>query len=151
MEFHRILAGYGMETKKEWIINPDSRLSVHEVERFGYESMMKILEEKKRPEAVILFTDIVARGAMVALNEMRIKVPEEMELVIHRNREAGFFNTVPVSFIDLKVSESAASMVKIVEDVMSGDNVNAIIQGFTTVRDNGLKSLSQNRNKTVAK
>ncbi|USK36433.1 LacI family DNA-binding transcriptional regulator (plasmid) [Bacillus sp. F19] len=50
-------------------------------EKSGYDLMLKAIQSKKIPSAFFIANDPIAIGALKALNEARIKVPEEISIV----------------------------------------------------------------------
>lgn len=50
-------------------------------EKAGYEAMIRLLEESPRPDGVFVASDIQALGALRALHDRGIRVPEDMALV----------------------------------------------------------------------
>lgn len=66
---------FGLEIKEQWIQYGDY------YEDSGYAAMKKILEAPERPEAVFAASDLMAFGALRAIKEAGLKVPEDIRLV----------------------------------------------------------------------
>ena len=66
---------FGLEVKDEWIKYGDY------YEDSGYAAMQEILEAPERPEAVFAASDLMAFGALRAIKEAGLKVPEDIRLV----------------------------------------------------------------------
>jgi DNA-binding LacI/PurR family transcriptional regulator len=47
----------------------------------GYQGMRKLLELKSRPTAVFAANDLMALGAMVAIREAKLRIPEDIALI----------------------------------------------------------------------
>lgn len=73
----------GLEFDKNYIIEGEfSRDS-------GFESMEKLLSLKERPTALVLTDDVMAFGAIDAIKQARLRIPEDIEMVS--------FNNVPLA------------------------------------------------------
>jgi LacI family transcriptional regulator len=69
-------------------------------DRSGYEAMRKLLEIAPRPDAVFCYNDPTAMGAMEAILEHGLRIPEDIAIVGCGNvRYAGFLR-VPLTSID---------------------------------------------------
>lgn len=65
----------GLEVKKEWMAYGDFH------EESGYRAMQRILENKPYPKAVYATSDLMAFGAISAIKESGLRVPEDIRLV----------------------------------------------------------------------
>ena len=54
-------------------------------EESGYLMAKQLLDDPKKPEALIIGSDMIAVGVIIALEERNIKTPDEMGLVIYRD------------------------------------------------------------------
>lgn len=66
---------FGLEVKQEWVKYGDY------YENSGYAAMKEILESPVHPEAIYAASDMMAFGAMRAIKEAGLKVPEDIRLV----------------------------------------------------------------------
>lgn len=66
----------------------------------GRHKMMELLELKKRPDAVYIASDYAALGALQLLNELQIKVPEDIALVGFGNEPFTSMVTPTITSID---------------------------------------------------
>jgi DNA-binding LacI/PurR family transcriptional regulator len=60
-------------------------------EERGYLDTRLLWEAREKPPALVILDDVVAKGAMQALLELRVRVPEDLCLVHTVNRGAGIF------------------------------------------------------------
>ena len=76
------LRGYRQSCRKADVIcSPDLEFSGDFTEASGYASALQILRRAPRPTAIFASNDAMAVGALFALREQHIAVPEEMALV----------------------------------------------------------------------
>lgn len=73
----------------------------------GYKVTKKLLSAKTAPDALVVYPDNMAPGIFYAVQEMGIRVPEDLLLVIHRNVELDYFSPFPVIHIDTKLEHIA--------------------------------------------
>ncbi len=124
----RTAAELGLEMREEWIRTPPPEGYVSEAmaERFGYESIAALWQEPVRPEGLLVFTDVAARGVVVGLLERGVSVPEELKLVLHRNVEVGMLCPFPVSYLDTSIILVVDSLIKQIEHQYDGKKVRPI-------------------------
>ena len=122
-QFQQSSSDHGLEVRESWIQSPPEELSEKTAARFGYESFHALWNQPEKPEALVVYTDVAAQGVLVALGQRRVRVPEEMHLVLHRNAEAGLFCPVPASFIDVSVQKLAAALVDLLQRIYRGESV----------------------------
>lgn len=142
--FLRKAADLGLETSERWIMHPVSEHVLEtKSERFGYEAMLRLLAMPDRPEGIYVTHDWVARGALMAVMERRIAVPEELKLVLYRNQELDFLCALPVSFIEASIGTTADALIASVESQRRGITVPpVVIKPHITVSAAGWNSMS---------
>lgn len=78
----------------------------------GYETVRDFLASPSRPDALIVYPDNAVLGAIQAILESGIRVPEELSLVFHRNVELSYFCALDAFYIDTKIADVAAQLVQ---------------------------------------
>ncbi|MEI8194581.1 MAG: substrate-binding domain-containing protein [Phycisphaerae bacterium] len=125
--FRAKAAELGMGVDDSWLLHPDNtpNLSVLErsSERFGYESMMHLLGLPNRPEGVYVQHDWVTRGALTAILQKRIAVPEELKLVLYRNTEIDLLCPVPAAFVEVSIKNTALAMIEMLLAQLRGEEI----------------------------
>ena len=126
--FRRTAQALGLALREQWIRSPDSGVMIDEAgaERFGYEQMKQLLAAPDRPDGLFITYDWVARGAIMAVLESRIKVPQKLKLVLHRNVEIGMLCPVTASFLDFSIGEVAGGLISLMDGQLRGaasDNI----------------------------
>lgn len=85
----------------------------HLGERLGYEATQKLLANKQRPDGIFCFNDPVALGAMRAILDARLRIPEDVAVVGCGNLSYSDFLRVPLSSVDQgsrQIAKAAASL-----------------------------------------
>lgn len=73
--YYKALIDYNITPDKSLVVYGDFR------QHSGYEAMKRLLRLPNRPSAVFSMNDIMAIGAMLALEEEHISIPDEMSVV----------------------------------------------------------------------
>ncbi|MDY0393701.1 substrate-binding domain-containing protein [Virgibacillus halophilus] len=73
--FLKHMASFGMQVEEDWIQHGDY------FEESGYHAMKNILRAKQKPQAVYAVSDMMALGALRAMKEAEVRVPEDMKLI----------------------------------------------------------------------
>ena len=85
----------------------------HRGERGGYDCALKLISIRPRPDGIFCFNDPVALGAMRAILDSGLRVPEDIAIVGCGNLSYSDFLRVPLSSIDQSselIGEKAATM-----------------------------------------
>jgi DNA-binding LacI/PurR family transcriptional regulator len=90
----------------------------------GYEQMKRILAHSPRPTAVFTANDRMAIGAMRAINEVGLRIPEDISIVGLDNIEETPFLTPPLTTIVNPFEELARLGTKHLIDALSGRDAN---------------------------
>ena len=73
----------------------------NEIQGFGYSSVMEIFGRNLKPDGLLFIDDMIFKNAMLAILELGLKVPEELQIVTHSNRGSGMFIPFPVTFLEI--------------------------------------------------
>jgi LacI family purine nucleotide synthesis repressor len=85
--FMQALKEAKISAPKEWIIESDFHPEL------GYQAMQQILEQKKKPTAVFCGGDVIAMGAISAIAEAGLSVPEDISVIGYDNlHNSRYFN-----------------------------------------------------------
>jgi len=75
---------HGLATRAEWIRQP--KRFTTEFERHGYHAFKALWSQPERPDGVVVYPDLVARGVIAAVLELGVReIPSRMKFVFHRN------------------------------------------------------------------
>lgn len=117
----------GVQARQEWMLHPGAQgVPEQEAEHWGYEAMHRLLAMPQRPEGVYVRHDWVARGAITAMLEEHVRVPQDLKLVLWRNAELGLPCPMPVAFLDWSVTQKARTMIGTMKAKVRGEEVEAV-------------------------
>ncbi len=105
--YRRALARQGMEVKPEYIASGQYG------DNTGYEAMQQLLQTNPRPDGVFCYNDPVAAGAIKAILEAGLRVPEDIAIVGAGNVHYSDLLRVPLSTVDQSstaIGETAAEL-----------------------------------------
>nr|WP_263324763.1 LacI family DNA-binding transcriptional regulator [Neobacillus sp. Marseille-Q6967] len=73
--FFEAMDQFGLEIKDEWLEYGDFH------EESGYQAMKRLLERKPLPKGIFAASDMMALGALKAIKEAGLKVPDDIEII----------------------------------------------------------------------
>jgi LacI family transcriptional regulator len=112
---------HGIEPREEWIIP-----GTFEFES-GYRAVEKFPEiGHGKVSAVFAQNDMMAIGAMKALKEKGLKVPEDIAVIGFDNIPLSSFVTPELSTVTVPVYELGKTAMKILSDLLAGQEVSRI-------------------------
>ena len=110
--YRQALNEAGMQAKLDHIVSLGSS-GDHRGEPGGYEAARRLVAGKKRPDGIFCFNDPSALGAMRAILEAGLRVPEEIAVIGCGNLSYSDFLRVPLSSVDQgseEIGKRAAAM-----------------------------------------
>jgi len=87
----------------------------------GYEYAQKILKTPPRPTIIVAANDLSALGAMRALLENKISVPDEIAVTGFDGTRSAYFSTPSLTTVNIPIGLLAKNAVKILADQISGE------------------------------
>lgn len=119
--YYQALKNHGIEPRNEWVIP-----GTFEFES-GYKAVEKFPEVGKgKVSAVFAQNDMMAIGAMKALRERGLKVPEDVAVIGFDNIPLSSFVTPELSTVTVPVYELGRTAMKILSDLLTGQEVSRI-------------------------
>ena len=112
----RALREAGMRMRRGYVLTLPGR----ELEG-GYEGAKRLLALKHVPDAIFAVNDLVAIGAMMALQERGIRIPEECGLIGVGSVRFGDCLRVPLSTVDLHPTEVGKTSARILLTLINGE------------------------------
>ncbi len=104
------MADNNLEINPEWILEGEFG------EKSGYDSFMKLYKAHKLPDLIIAVTYPVALGVYTAANEVRLKIPKDIDIICFGNSQVQNFLSPPLSCINQPTDELAAQSIKVLLD-----------------------------------
>jgi len=92
-------------------VDPEE-VNAHDWAAIAYRTVREFLAASPRPDALIVYPDNAVLGAIQAIFESGIRIPEELTLVFHRNVELSYFCALKVFYIDTRIADIAAQLVQ---------------------------------------
>jgi len=124
-EFMAAARRLGLKVKNNWVLAPDAPTDRPEV--YGYEQFNKLWEQAERPEGLVVFPDLVARGVLTAVLAQGVKVPTDLQLLLHTNSEIPYPCPVPAAQFTMKVEEVADELIGMIRRQFEGQEVTPVI------------------------
>lgn len=122
--FVSTIADLGLRTRDDWVITPPEHVQNHE--KYGYDSCKALWGQAERPEGILVYPDTSARGTVMALLELGVRVPGELKLVCHRNTGVDWACPLPVDWVVSDVSRWAATMIEQVRCQKRGEPIEPV-------------------------
>ena len=97
----RMLPRYRRTLPPEWLFAPEEEIPNGALGRFGYYSMHEFLKQEQRPDALILYPDTMAKGAISAVMERGPAALGATRLLIHHNPGIDFFVPFPCTLFEM--------------------------------------------------
>jgi len=116
--------------KQQIAINQDLVVAGDYTIAGGYQACKKIIAQKQPFTAIYAFNDDMAIGAIRALHEIGIKVPEQVSVIGIDNEPFGSFVTPSLSSVELPIKEITNAAMKIALDLANGAPVSPIETEF---------------------
>jgi DNA-binding LacI/PurR family transcriptional regulator len=112
-------AKYGVKVRDKWIVShsfPD--------QQGGWHAFKKLWEAyPEKPNAVFVADDLLFPGAAAAMNELGIKVPDDLLVLTHANRGSGMLYPFPVVAITYDPEECAEMMTEMMIKLLRKEEV----------------------------
>ena len=85
----------------------------------GYQTTYEIIKDHNLPDALIISNDAMAIGALKALREANIKVPEDISIISFNDTTAAEFANPSLSSVHVNTQEMGRAGMKILQDLLS--------------------------------
>jgi len=136
LEFVRSLARrFRIKMEYEWMLFHHHN-STDSPEKQGYDLFRSLWSLKKRPQGLIVFPDIVARGVITAVVESRVS--QNVRLVLHRNLENPIMVPFEVTWLESSASSLAEALLLQIKRQREGEslkNIQVPFHLFSGVRE----------------
>lgn len=99
----------------------------------GYHAMKRLLQSPRKISAVFAMADVLAIGAMRAIREQGLRVPEDISIIGFDGIELGGYLSPRLSTIKQPVREIASDSMKALLSCMQGGQPRHIIAPFTLI------------------
>jgi len=110
--FEEMVKERGMKTKEVWLRKRSGSGTFPGGEQFGYQEFKKLWSLKDRPRGLFIHADWVCRGAITAILQLGVRVPQNLRLVLYRNAGLDYICPWPVPIVVSDVRKTATALVR---------------------------------------
>jgi len=100
----------GIDVHPQWIVTPVEYIPDSFAEEGGYRLFCTLWEQEEKPDGLFVYPDIMVPGVVAAIAQVGLKVPEQLKLTVHKNREINVFCPYPAMAVVNDLSEYATLM-----------------------------------------
>lgn len=118
----------GLKVNYEWVL-----VSRQSQELNGYNHFCSLWDLKGRPDGLVVFPDVTARGVVTAIVEKNVRVPEDLKLILHRNEEGGYSVPVRCDWLENSGAMMAQALIGVVENQWEGKALKKLLVPFKLV------------------
>lgn len=111
--FYRALEDYALPVREDWIIEGDFEKDS------GYEGMKQLWQRKAHPTALFISNYYMTLGAMGAIRELNIRIPEELSVAVFDDLEFSRIVRPKLTAVKQNMEEIARSATCLLLDRMS--------------------------------
>jgi DNA-binding LacI/PurR family transcriptional regulator len=87
----------------------------------GYEAMKRLLAQRKRPTAILGRNDFTAMGAMYAIRDAGLSVPDDIAIVGFDNVPLSAYTTPPLTTVDQTILQQGREAARLILERITGD------------------------------
>lgn len=131
-KFTDLISDLGLRTRDEWVLTPVKDALVDH-EWHGYDAFRSLWSMETRPDGLFVFPDTTARGVMPAALELGVEVPDDIQMVFHRNSGVKWLCPLAVDWVEVDTAQWAAEMIGQVRQQMAGEEIKAVNLPFRLV------------------
>lgn len=129
--FYKAMSEYGLTLREEWITAGDF------MEQSGYDAMKSLLELEQRPEAIFAASDLMAFGAIRAIKEEGMRIPNDVSIIGCDDIDSCRYTDPPLTTVrqdKIKIGKLAAHMLV---DMINGqmESSSVMVEPELIVRD----------------
>ncbi len=130
-------------------INPGWVVNIHDSIENGYLGMKKLLAQRKRPSAVFCMNDYLAVGAIKAMHDEAIRIPEEISIIGVDDIERAAFTPPKLTTSHTPMKELGDIAAKVLIDKITGGhsiNLSVTLPFYIVERETCINRKSQREN-----
>ncbi len=123
--FLREAESFGMQTRSEWLRLP--KKYVFEKVLFGYDQFHELWAEPEHPDAVIVYPDVVVRGALTAALELGVHCAGDVTFCFHKNAHVDILCPFPAMWAISDETKIAGALIDQVRRQYAGKSVSPVL------------------------
>ena len=138
--FLRCLSEYKMTEDEALVVEGNHRIDG------GENAMYRLLQLKNRPTAVLTSNDLTAFGALRAIHQARLRVPEDISIVGFDDIDLGQFTQPPLTTVRLPRNELGRAAFTALDRILKGESdkgaqfrirTRLVVRSSTSIAPNG--------------
>jgi DNA-binding LacI/PurR family transcriptional regulator len=98
----------------------------------GFVAMQKLLKRKRHPTALFAGNDTIAMGAMAAIHQHGLRIPEDIAVVGYDDIPTAPFMVPPLTTIHVSALEHGFEAVKSLHELLQGQRPNLLVKTLET-------------------
>lgn len=126
--FIEALGEAGLKTTNAWMAVPDSYHA--NAEEYGYRQFKTIWRQTERPDGLLVYPDVAARGVIAAALELGVRGGEDLHMILHRNSGLDLFCPLSVDWVESDVAAWAGALIGLVRRQKSRQPVGPVLLNF---------------------
>lgn len=112
-----------LRTSNAWVASAHSHEVPTSRREFGYRATLRILDAKSRPDGLLVWPDEVAQGAVTALLERRVNIPQDLHVALHVNDILAYPCPFPATLMVTQVGLWADKLIEMIDAQLLGNTV----------------------------
>jgi DNA-binding LacI/PurR family transcriptional regulator len=137
LAFQRAVHAEGMMTRVCWMREPVTEIT--DPESHGYQEIKNLWSLPVKPDGLIVYPDVLARGAVMAILKLGIQVPQQLKCVFHRNSRVRFLCPFPATWAISDEAQMAAELIRMIQRQFNGEKVSPILVSHSFKSDPGVE------------
>lgn len=113
--YRSALLDNGLELNREYIVEENEFLKEE-----GYKGMKQLLSLEERPTAIVVTDDVMAFGAIDAIKEAKLRIPEDIEIISFNNVPLAEFCNPSLTSVDIDAYSLGYESSKLIIDKIKG-------------------------------
>jgi DNA-binding transcriptional regulator YhcF (GntR family) len=111
----------GLATRPEWVQGlPETTAEGCNCDAAGYHTFKRLWRQASRPDGLIVYPDLFSLGIVMGILEEKVRVPQELKVVLHRNAEIRLFCPFEATFVASRLGDAARAMVNQLDTILKG-------------------------------
>ena len=134
--FRAACAKAGLATRPEWSEgSPDFQTTGQAQDAIAYRSFKLLWRRSAKPDGLVVYPDVFSPGIVMAILEERVRVPQELKVVLHRQAEIKFFCPFEATFVTSTLAEAARAMINQLDTILKGREPKRVLLQHQLVRN----------------
>jgi DNA-binding transcriptional regulator YhcF (GntR family) len=120
--FEAACAKFGLSTRPEWQGMNDASIDSlsQNYESYAFHEFRRLWRQDAKPDGLIVYPDIFTNGVVLSILAEKVRMPEDLKVVLHRNQEINFFCPFEATLVTSKFADAARAMVAQLDAVLKG-------------------------------